>query len=220
MPATASAEPVVPTISAISELAKVLITEKISVPTNAKVDITPQIVDARMLPSQCSSPLQVELASEREISRNNTLKVSCDTPDLAYPWQMYISVRVEILFPVVVATETLAPGELISSHQVEIRYIEQNSLKGMQFDDPSKLVGVRVKRRVAKDYPILGNNLCFVCKNDSVSIYARSNSFELKTSGEALQDGNKGDRIRVKNSSSNKELDAIVIDIGEVEVRM
>ncbi|WP_368664749.1 flagella basal body P-ring formation protein FlgA [Zoogloea sp. LCSB751] len=35
-----------------------------------------------------------------------------------------------------------------------------------------------------------------------------------------MQDGNIGDQIRVKNSSSNKELDAIVIAIGEVEVRM
>ncbi|MBP6517785.1 flagellar basal body P-ring formation chaperone FlgA, partial [Shewanella sp.] len=104
--------------------------------------------------------------------------------------------------------------------QVEVRYIEQNSLRGAEFDDPSKLAGVRVKRRVAKDNPILSNNLCFVCKNDSVSIYVRSGSFELKTVGEALQDGNKGDRIRVKNSSSNKELDAIVTGIGEVEVRM
>ena len=81
MPAFASAEPIVPTVSAISELAKALISEKISVPANAKVDISPQIVDARMLPSQCSSPIQVELASDREISRNNTLKVSCNTQE-------------------------------------------------------------------------------------------------------------------------------------------
>ncbi|MGI1944593.1 flagellar basal body P-ring formation chaperone FlgA [Shewanella glacialipiscicola] len=219
-PASASAESIVPTISAISELAKALIVEKVSAPDNARVSITPQIVDARMLPSQCSSPINIEMASDREISRNNTLKVSCDTQDLAYPWQIYISVRVDILFPVVVSTETLAPGELISPSQVEVRYIEQNSLRGAEFDDPNKLAGVRVKRRVAKNSPILSNNLCFVCKNDSVSIHVRSNSFELKTAGEALQDGNKGDRIRIKNSSSNKELDAIVTGIGEVEVRM
>ncbi|MGL5047138.1 MAG: flagellar basal body P-ring formation chaperone FlgA [Shewanella sp.] len=220
MPAFARAQSIVPTVSAISELAKALILEKISVPANAKVDISPQMVEARMLPSQCLSPIKVELASNREVSRNNTLKISCDTPDLAYPWQIYISVRVEILFPVVVSTEILAPGALISPSQIEIRYIEQNSLRGAEFNDPSKLTGVRVKRRVSKNYPILSHNLCFVCKHDSVSIYIRSNSFELKTDGEALQDGNKGDRIRVKNSSSNKELDAIVTGIGEVEVRM
>ncbi|MGL5668094.1 MAG: flagellar basal body P-ring formation chaperone FlgA, partial [Shewanella sp.] len=164
--------------------------------------------------------IRVELASDREISRNNTVKVSCDTPDLTYPWQIFMSVRVDILFPVVVASETLAPGELISPTQVEIRYVDQNSLRGMQFSDTSQLTGVRVKRRVAKNFPIFANNLCFVCKNDSVSIYVRSSNFVLKTVGEALQDGNIGDQIRVKNSSSNKELDAIVTAIGEVEVRM
>ena len=217
---TAKAEPVIPSVSAISELAKALINEKIAVPANAKVDINPQTVDNRMLPAQCTSPIRVELASEREISRNNTIKVSCDTPDLAYPWQIFMSVRVDILFPVVVATETLAPGELISPSQVEIRYVDQNSLRGMQFSDTNQLTGVRVKRRVAKNYPIFANNLCFVCKNDTVSIYVRSNNFVLKTVGEALQDGNIGDQIRIKNSSSNKELDAIITAIGEVEVRM
>ncbi|MBW0294758.1 MAG: flagellar basal body P-ring formation protein FlgA [Shewanella xiamenensis] len=216
----AKAEPVIPSVSAISELAKALINEKIAAPANAKVDINPQTVDNRMLPAQCTSPIRVELASEREISRNNTIKVSCDTPDLAYPWQIFMSVRVDILFPVVVATETLAPGELISPSQVEIRYVDQNSLRGMQFSDTNQLTGVRVKRRVAKNYPIFANNLCFVCKNDTVSIYVRSNNFVLKTVGEALQDGNIGDQIRIKNSSSNKELDAIITEIGEVEVRM
>lgn len=216
----ANAAPEVPSVSAISELAKALINEKISVPANAKVEIAPQPIDNRLLPAQCASPIKVELASDREISRNNTVKVSCDTPDLAYPWQIFMSVRVDILFPVVVASETLAPGELISPTQVEIRYIDQNSLRGMQFSDTNQLSGVRVKRRVAKNFPIFANNLCFVCKNDSVSIYVRSSNFVLKTVGEALQDGNIGDQIRVKNSSSNKELDAIVTAIGEVEVRM
>ena len=216
----ANAAPEVPSVSAISELAKALINEKISVPANAKVEIAPQPIDNRLLPAQCASQIKVELASDREISRNNTVKVSCDTPDLAYPWQIFMSVRVDILFPVVVASETLAPGELISPTQIEIRYIDQNSLRGMQFSDTSQLSGVRVKRRVAKNFPIFANNLCFVCKNDSVSIYVRSSNFVLKTVGEALQDGNIGDQIRVKNSSSNKELDAIVTAIGEVEVRM
>ena len=215
-----NAAPVAPSVSAISELAKALINEKILVPANAKVEILPQTIDNRLLPSQCSSPIHVELASEREISRNNTIKVSCDTPDLSYPWQIFMSVRVDILFPVVVASETLAPGELISPTQLEIRYVDQNNLRGMQFNDINQLSGVRVKRRVAKNYPIFANNLCFVCKNDAVSIYVRSNNFVLKTLGEALQDGNIGDQIRVKNSSSNKELDAIVTAIGEVEVRM
>ncbi|MGL5359114.1 MAG: flagellar basal body P-ring formation chaperone FlgA [Shewanella sp.] len=209
-----------PSVSAISELAKALIQEKIAAPDNARVDIIPQAFDRRMLPAQCASPLKVELASEREISRNNTLKVSCDTPDQAYPWQMFISVRVEMLFPVVVATTPLAPGELLQSSQMAVRYIEQNNLRGMQFSEPAQLTGARVKRRVAKDAPILGNNLCFVCKNDVISIYVRSASFVLKTPGQALQDGTQGERIKVKNSSSNKTLDAIVTGIGEVEVRM
>ena len=211
---------VTPSLSAISSLAKAAVSNKLDVPANAKVDITPQNLDSRLTPPRCLGPVVAELASDREIGRNNTVKLSCDSPDLAYPWQVYISVRVDILFPVVVANEILSAGELISDNQISVRYVEQSTLRGQQFNETSEITGTRVKRRVAKDAPIFANNLCFVCKGDAVSIYARTANLTIKTLGEALSDGNLNDTIRVKNANSNKQLDARVTGIGEVEVRM
>jgi flagella basal body P-ring formation protein FlgA len=93
-------------------------------------------------------------------------------------------------------------------------------LRGQYFSDIDAVIGTRTKRRIAKGSPILGNQLCFVCKGDAVSIYAKTEHLQIKTLGEAMRDGNIGESIRVKNINSNKQLEATVIGIGEVEVRM
>lgn len=219
-PVWGSEAPKVPSLSTISDLAIALIQSKITVPTNAKVNISPQSLDTRLSPPACSSEVKAEIASDREIGRNNTVKISCETPSLQYPWQIFISVRVDILYPVVVTTQTLGPGDIISSDQVKIEYVEQTNLRGQQFDDLDRVTGTRVKRRIAANQPIFDSNLCFVCKGDMVSIFARSANFEIKTVGEALTDGNLGDRIQIKNSKSHRTVEASVIAIGEVEVRM
>ena len=210
----------VPSLSAISQLAIAAVEEKIDVAEHARVNIIPQSLDTRLRPPLCLPPITAVLASNRAIKRNNTVKVTCNSPQLQYPWQIFLSVRVDILYPVVVARETLGPGDLIVRGDVVIKYVEQAVLRGQQFDNINDVVGTRVKRRMAPNQPIFSNNLCFVCKGDTVSIIARSQNFEIKTIGEALHDGNLGDRIRIKNSHSNKSVDARVIDVGEVEVRM
>ncbi|MGI3001803.1 flagellar basal body P-ring formation chaperone FlgA [Shewanella carassii] len=210
----------VPSISAIEALAKEVIAKKVLATTDARIIITPQRLDSRLTPPTCSSPLTAEMASDREISRNNTVRIGCTSPELSYPWQIYVSVRVDISYPVVVATQTLAPGTVLGPENLALRYIDETSLRGEQFEDIATVTGTRLKRRVAKDYPLFAANLCFVCKGDSVSIYAGNEKFQIKTVGEALHDGNLGEQIRVKNTRSDKVLEATVINVGEVEVRM
>lgn len=210
----------IPSLSAISKLAIEVIEKKINVADGAKVKITPQSLDSRLTPPLCLPPIKAELATNRAIKRTNTVKISCDSPQLDYPWQIFLSVRVDILYPVVVARETLGPGDLLSSGDVSVQYVDQTYLRGQQFDTVEQVIGTRVKRRIPPNQPIFSNNLCFVCKGDIVSIFARSQTLVIKTVGEALRDGNLGDRIRIKNTNSNKSLHATVIGVGEVEVRM
>ncbi len=207
-------------LSTISELAKEAVAKKISPQPNAVINIIPQNLEGRLDPPACLPPIAVEMASEREIRRTNTVKISCISPDYDYPWQMFISVKVEITFPVITAKNIIEKGELITADSIEINYVDQHSIRGQFFSNKKELIGTRSKRRVSAKAPILNNNLCFVCKGDSVSIYAKTNSFEIKTAGEALRDGNIGDAIRVRNSNSNRRLDVIVTGVGEVEVRM
>ncbi|QSX28975.1 flagellar basal body P-ring formation protein FlgA [Shewanella cyperi] len=210
----------VPTLSAIREAAEAAVAQKIEAPAEARVEIQAQSLDNRMSPPRCSDGISATLASNREIGKNNTVKVQCHSPDLDYPWQIFLSVRVDILFPMVVATRPVGAGELIGEGDVTLAFVDKSLLRGQQFAAESEVIGTRAKRRIAQDAPVYAANLCFVCRGDSVAIIARSEHFQIKTLGEALADGNIGDKIRVRNSSSNKELEAKVTGVGEVEVKM
>ncbi|QBF81769.1 flagellar basal body P-ring formation protein FlgA [Shewanella maritima] len=211
---------VTPNLSTIDMLAKEVISKKIAPKPNAKVTITPQNLEGRQQPPRCYEPISANLATDREISRTNTVKISCDSPDLAYPWQIYVAVRVAIEYPVVVAKEVLSPKTVLSSSQLTLAYMDQYSLRGEYYSSIDELVGTRVKRKTSQGSPLLKRSLCFVCKGDAISIWAKTDTLQIKTTGEAMRDGNIGDVIKVKNTNSNKQLDAQVIGIGEVEVKM
>ena len=217
---TSAAQAAIPSISAIEKLAKETVSKKIQAPPQAQIEIEPQTIDSRLALPDCRGPLTVEMATDREIGRNNTLKVSCPVTGQGYPWQIFMSVRVNIRFPVIVPNQTLAQGTTLSRENLAIIYIDQVNLNGQQFDDPTPLIGAKLKRRVTKDYPIFQSNVCFVCKGDQVSIIASTENFQIKTTGVAMQDGNIGEQIRVKNARSNKIIDALVAKVGEVHVNM
>ncbi|NRD73319.1 flagellar basal body P-ring formation protein FlgA [Shewanella sp. VB17] len=210
----------VPSLSTISNLAIEAIEKKMNITGNAKVSITPQKLDKRLNLPPCLPPIIAALATNRAIKRTNTVKISCNSPQLDYPWQIFIAVRVDILYPVVVARELLGSGDLLTRTNIAIQYVDQSNLRGQQFDTIEQVIGTRVKRRIPANLPIFSDNLCFVCKGDTVSISARSSNLIIKTVGQALRDGNLGDRIGIKNMHSNKNLYATVIGVGEVEVRM
>ncbi|WP_406672909.1 flagellar basal body P-ring formation chaperone FlgA [Natronospira sp.] len=48
---------------------------------------------------------------------------------------------------------------------------------------------------------------------------ARGESVEVSMAGEALQNGARGQRIRVRNLSSGKELEGVVSGEGTVKIR-
>ncbi|QSX32744.1 flagellar basal body P-ring formation protein FlgA [Shewanella avicenniae] len=210
----------IPSISAIQKLAKETVSKNLAAPATAKIEITPQAIDPRLPLPNCISPVTVELAVDRPISRNNTLKVSCDIENQTYPWQVFMSVRVDISFPVIVPNETLAQGTVLTRSNLSLRYIDQYSLNGQQFDSLEPLIGAKLKRRITKDYPIFSANVCFVCKGDQVSILAATENFQIKTVGVAMEDGNAGEQISVKNARSNKLIEAIVAKVGEVRIKM
>lgn len=208
------------TAAQVEKMAYEAVAVKMASVSDAKIIIEPQTLDSRIQLPRCLDNAKAELASNRAINRTNTVRISCSSPDLDYLWQMFLSVRVQITYPVVVTNQTLAPGELINSSNIKLQYLDQHSLRGKQFTDIASLDGVRVKRRVAQGHPIFADNVCFICKGDSVSIYAISDNFQIKTQGEALADGNIGDRIRVRNSKTNKQINAYIEKIGIVSIRM
>ncbi|MCL1127624.1 flagellar basal body P-ring formation chaperone FlgA [Shewanella surugensis] len=210
----------VPSLSALSQIAIAAVEKKIVAPESAKVRITPQKLHSAQYIPACLGAIEAKLATDRDIKRNNTVKITCHSPDLDYPWQLFVSVRVDILFPVIVTTSLFGPGHIIGKNDVKIAYIEKNSLRGQQLNHLTDVIGAKLKRRTPAGSPLFGSHFCLVCQDDAVTIIAHSANLTIKTQGQALSDGNLGDNINVRNHYTQKKFNAYVTSAGQVEVRL
>ncbi len=94
------------------------------------------------------------------------------------------------------------------------------NLKGTVYQHLNDVVGAKLRRSVKANQILTRRNVELeyaATKGHSVTITFHSGSFSLETTGIALEDGVVGDRIRVMNSESGRELSVTVTGENRVE---
>ncbi len=173
------------------------------------------IDDRRDFGGRCEGYLTAALKGE-SIRRNSQVRITCSKPGNEY--SITVPVTVKLLMPALVASHNLSKGQVIGTNDLKHVYIDENTNLSSAVADPNILVGSRLKRDVKAGEQIRTNSFCVVCKNDKVNIVARSHALSLKTSGQALEDGNINDTIRVKNLKSQKVITGVVSAPATVDV--
>jgi len=186
------------------------------VDNSADITIQAASIDSRIHIPACKSPFAFEAPESNLKQSNVSVKVTCPNTS----WYLFTSVQVEQTKPVVLTSETMSPGSLLTEKNLYIADIPVNRLRGSTFSDMQNLVGARLKRRVRPGQIINNGMLCFVCKGDKVTIMAVSSGLSLKVSGIAEQDGNLGETIRVQNAASKKIVSATVSSTSEVSIQI
>ena len=131
-----------------------------------------------------------------------------------------LRVELEALAPVVVAAGDLARGVVLSAQDLNVVEMDLVGLKNPCFD-PAELIGQKVKRSMRLGTPVDRSMVDFppmIRRGDRVTITLRKGGLELNATGEARQDGKEGESIRIRNSSSRKEILCRVIAPGTAEV--
>ncbi|WP_279145468.1 flagellar basal body P-ring formation chaperone FlgA [Photobacterium carnosum] len=179
------------------------------------VNITAATLDSRLRFPTCSSPLVATTPGKQTLSGNVTVLVRCNSED----WQLYVPVNVQQTLPQVIATTHLGRGALLSAANIKVAMIENRFQRGVSFTDPQQIIGSKVKHTVKAGDVIQANDICLVCRNDSVLIRASQTGLAIVTTGKALSDGAIGDEIRVQNSKSKRIIDGVITAVGEVSVK-
>jgi flagellar basal body P-ring formation protein FlgA len=182
-----------------------------------KVEAIANAIDKRLNLTQCKIPLEITITGTGEIRRNTTADVTCpDTPG----WHLFVPVKIRIQKPVVVAATPISKGSVLSADSLTISYIDSFMLNGDMTTDINVLIGARSKRDLKTNQPLRLNQICIVCRDDSVEIIAEKGGMQIKTNGRALQDGSLNDRIRVQNVRSQRIISAVVSGVGQVKIEM
>jgi len=189
------------------------------IPDNVTIkEIKAGKIDSRIRFKQCSQELEASSASNRKIAKNWTIHIRCfDSP----PWSIYIPVKAKLTQKMLVSKTTITRGEMLTDNNIKLVEQEIRNQHHNYFSDISNVIGREARRSIRPNRTIKSTMLqeaLMVHKKETVIIYAKSQQLQVTMKGTALKNGRYNQMIKVRNNSSNKIIDALVIDRGMVAV--
>ena len=203
----------------IQETAYRFVEQRLALEDQTNTQIQVQQLDSRLRLSACSEALEAFLPNSTP-TRITTVGVRCNG---SKPWSLFVPVQVRSFTQVVVATQPLARGTLLSKDNLRLVQKETSRLRGGYSTQIEDLVGRVSKRSLAANQPIMDSYLApnyIVKKGEPVTIRAQGDNFMIYMEGIALGDGERGDRIQVRNNQSQRVVDAWVSDSRKVDVHI
>lgn len=177
-------------------------------------------IDPRLKLQQCATPLEIFLPQGNRDSGRTIVGVKCHSPK---KWTIYVQADVIKSIKVYVSSSPISRGEKIDATSIELKLMDSSKLRFGYITDKADIIGMEASRRIAPDTvitPRMLNKPKLVKRGEKVQIIAEVDGIVIRVEGEALEDGAKGDMIRVRNTSSKKIIEATVIGPGKVKVRV
>lgn len=184
----------------------------------------PQVIvdamDKRLRLQACSGNLDAFSTSSANTVGNRTIGIRCSAPT---EWTVYVSVKVKVMRPVVVAAKALAANQTLKASDVKIVLQDISELRQGFLLSTDKVLGQQLKYPVAVGTALTSRSLKqqkVVQRGEQVILVAQAGTMEVRMNGMAMEDAILGDKIRVKNSSSNRVVEGVVQAPGIVQVTM
>lgn len=204
----------------ILDTAQRFLTEQATAAHNGKVKVSIGRLDSRLRLKPCGQPLQAFMPNGARLNGNTSVGIRCQGPT---EWKIYVSGSVDIFGNVVIASEPLLRRTAIAPDQLTVVEREISGLNYGFFESPDKLKGMLAKRAVPAGTVITPNMLTaprLVNRGDRVTLLASSGRIEVQMRGEAMSDGTKGERIRVRTLNSKRVVEGWVVARGVVKVTL
>jgi len=177
-------------------------------------------LDPRLNLAPCEDALDLESPDSISNKQKFSIKVNCSNPQ---SWSVYVPVNIHYYGPVVVAQRHLSRNQKLSRNDVQIQEMEIAHINNSYFSRLQQVDGMIVKRPWRAGRALQPNMLHaphLVKRGESVMIVASDPRFSIRMKGEALMPGAIGERIKVKNTSSKRTIEAIVIARGIVQIQL
>lgn len=184
----------------------------------SRINIKMSQLDSRLKLSQCPLPLTTTLAPGSRFAGKTTVHLRCNSTT---PWTIYVSAKIKLFGKVIQTATPLTKGHIINKHDLIATEQDLSTIKYGYFTDTEYLIGKQLKRRLPQNKIIKANYVkapTLVKRGELVTIIAKNTGYSVKMTGTAMGTGGHGDRIRVKNSSSNRIIEGTIKAVGIVSI--
>ncbi len=175
-------------------------------------EITLRPLDKRLRLHKCSSPLEAFWPLENKKFGSTTVGIRCRGDK---PWKIYLGVYIHIYKYVWVASSALSRGQIIATSNVRKEKRDVTKLSRGYLPASTPILGQQLKQNI-HIYQVLTDTMLqskkLINRGDRVIIISKQANIVVQANGVALANGAKGDRIRVRNMSSKREIEAYVSD--------
>ncbi len=177
-------------------------------------------LDQRLRLRQCDAPLQAFAVGHRPSIGATSVGIRCDDHK---PWTLYVTAQVVVFGDVVVAAHAVSRGEELRPGDLRLQRKDLSKLAYGYLTQLQSATGKVLKRNYLSDQVLQPDQLRapkLVKRGQQVTLHAEAGGIEVRMTGTALSDGAAGDRIRVRNSRSNRVVEGEVVAEGVVKIRI
>lgn len=180
--------------------------------------VTAEPLDLRLQLTACQQPLRVIIPDQLQARSRMSVAVRCPQPE---GWTVRVPIQLQLFRSVLVTSRALLRGDGIGAADVHAEQRDVTRLGYGYIDNFQQIAGRSLARAMAPGTPLnpgaLGGRH-MVRAGDHVQMVAQLGGIEVRAEGLALGSGDNGARLRVRNASSGRVVDAIVSAPGLVTV--
>ena len=120
-----------------------------------------------------------------------------------------------------VVTAPVKRGAIISSSDITFAKVDERKVRANTFQTADEIVGKEATRNLRMNYPVHSYMVkvpALFKRGATVNVVFQKGAIRLFAEGTAMQDGNVGDWVRIKNTESGSMLRGLVQENGAVSV--
>lgn len=198
------------------DIASFLATEYQQVP-HERIDINVGNLDNRLRLASCSYPVEFIPQDPSGLGGNISVKAQCESGKV---WSVHVPAQVTIYREIAIAGRDIARGEVISHTHVDTSLVNVSSIRQAFLPEAEAVIGKEAKRNISKGEPFrtaLLDAPTAVKRGELVTLESLAGSIKVSSAGTAMADGRVGQKIRVRNNSSERIISGVVISQGLVQ---
>lgn len=185
----------------------------------SRIAIDLQAMDQRLQLNRCPAPIEAFSPPGQHEIGSVTVGVRCPGHK---PWLVYIRAHINAFGFAVVSRRPLNKGILITLADIDLKEVELTRIHQPFFDDLGDILGKELRWPVPAESILTANQLLIpkaVKKGEQVIVLAINDGMQIRMKGAALSDGITGQKIAVKNLSSNRIVEGTITSPGIVQVQ-
>ncbi len=182
-----------------------------------RIDISVGNLDSRVRLGQCPVAIAFAAQDQTGLGGNISVKAQC-TSQIA--WTVHIPAQVMIYREIPVAAQDITRGQSITDTHLTSVLVNISSIRQGFADTPQTIIGREAKRNIGKGEVFKTAQLdspTAIRRGELVRLESVAGSIKVSSSGTAMSDGRLGQKIRVKNGSSERVISGIVKGQGLVQ---